>query len=201
MPRWHNPFHRRATLTVSALVLVVGVVAAVAMAAARNPTLQVARHAPVTNLAAKTTVTEAIVTNSHGRAVYDLSGDRRGHAECTKANSCFSIWPPVKVSSPRKLTKAAGIKGKLGTWHRNGFFQVTLNGHPLYTFSVDRHPRAATGEGIPRIWWDLARPAPGRQLRQAGQPAADDDLHDVNDLHDVHDQHEYHAVPIPTVLK
>lgn len=50
MPRWHNPFHRRATLTVSALVLVVGVVAAVAMAAARNPTLQVARHAPVTNL-------------------------------------------------------------------------------------------------------------------------------------------------------
>jgi predicted lipoprotein with Yx(FWY)xxD motif len=171
MPRWHNPFHRRATLTVSALVLVVGVVAAVAMAAARNPTLQVARHAPVTNLAAKTTVTEAIVTNSHGRAVYDLTGDRRGHAECTKANSCFSIWPPVKVSSPRKLTKAAGIKGKLGTWHRNGFFQVTLNGHPLYAFSVDRHPRAATGEGIHGFsgTWHVLRPA-GSSAKPVNQP-------------------------------
>jgi hypothetical protein len=88
MPRSHHPFHRRATLTVSALVVVVGVVAAVAMAAARNPTLQVARAAPVTNLAAKTTTAESIVTNSHGRAVYDLTGDRRGHAKCTKANSC-----------------------------------------------------------------------------------------------------------------
>jgi hypothetical protein len=83
----------------------------------------------------------------------------------------FSIWPPVKVSSPEKLTKAAGIKGKLGTWHRNGFFQVTLNGHPLYTFSIDRHPRAAMGEGIHGFGgtWHVLRPA-GSSAKPVNQP-------------------------------
>jgi predicted lipoprotein with Yx(FWY)xxD motif len=93
------------------------------------------------------TKNEAIVLSSSSKAVYDLTGDRRGHAECTRANGCFSIWPPVTVNSPRKLSKAAGIKGTLGTWHRDGVVQVTLNGHPLYMFSPD-HRRAATGEGI-----------------------------------------------------
>jgi hypothetical protein len=74
------------------------------------------------------------------------------------------FWPPVTVSSPRKLTKAAGIKGTLGTWHRNGFFQVTLNGHPLYTFSQDHQRRAATGEGLNTFGgiWHVLRPATTR---------------------------------------
>ncbi|MGP0053515.1 MAG: hypothetical protein ACLPZR_32385, partial [Solirubrobacteraceae bacterium] len=48
-----------------------------------------------------------------------------------------------------KATKASGVKGKLGTWHRDGFTQVTLNGHPLYTFSGDGGKRGvATGNGL-----------------------------------------------------
>jgi predicted lipoprotein with Yx(FWY)xxD motif len=137
---------RRLAVIVAACAAIVSLASAAAVAVARTLTLHVDRRAPVTNTAGMTR-TEAIVLNAGGKAVYDLTGDRRGHPECTKANSCFSFWPPVTVSSPHKLTKAAGIKGKLGTWHRNGLFQVTLNGHPLYTFSVD-HRRAAKGEGI-----------------------------------------------------
>jgi predicted lipoprotein with Yx(FWY)xxD motif len=146
MSNQNQPAWRRLAVITAVAAATVGLASLAAMAVARTLTLQVDRSAPVTNTA-QVTRKEAIVLNAGGKAVYDLTGDRRGHAECTKANSCFSFWPPVTVASARKLSKAAGIKGKLGTWHRNGRFQVTLNGHPLYTYAPDRR-RAAKGEGI-----------------------------------------------------
>ncbi len=83
-----------------------------------------------------------------GLAVYTLSGDTKANPLCTKANNCFAVWKPVKVGSKSKLTKAAGIKGKLGTFKRNGFHQVTLAGHPLYTFATDSSG-VANGDLIP----------------------------------------------------
>jgi predicted lipoprotein with Yx(FWY)xxD motif len=81
-------------------------------------------------------------------AVYTLSGDSARHPECTQANGCFTFWPPVKVASAKSVSRAAGVKGRLGTWRRDGFLQLTLNGHPLYTFSQDRQKDHATGEGL-----------------------------------------------------
>ncbi len=121
-------------------VVIIAALAGFAMAAlvgialAKTFTLQVAKNAKVTNQTG-TTKTENIVVTSRGFAVYELTGDSKSHPECTKANSCFSFWPPVTVSSPKKLSKARGISGKLGVWHRNGFFQATLGGHPLYRFA------------------------------------------------------------------
>ena len=54
--------------------------------------------------------------------------------ECTKANGCFSAWPPVTVKGKPTMS---GVKGKLGTFKNSGVTQVTLNGHPLYTFAGD----------------------------------------------------------------
>lgn len=123
------------------------VAAVVGVAVARTFTLQVAKNAMVTNQMGMTT-TENIVVNSRGRAVYDLTGDSKSHPRCTRSNGCFRFWPPITVSSPRALSKAQGIRGKLGVWRRNGLFQVTLNGHPVYRFAPDSQRDHATGEGI-----------------------------------------------------
>jgi predicted lipoprotein with Yx(FWY)xxD motif len=89
----------------------------------------------------------SIAVNSRGVAVYTLSGDTSKHMKCTKNNGCFSAWPPVTVKG--HATKAAGVKGKLGTFKRNGFTQVTLNGHPLYTFAGDENRAGvANGNGL-----------------------------------------------------
>jgi hypothetical protein len=40
------------------------------------------------------------------------------------------------------------VPGKLGVFKRNGFMQVTLGGHPLYTFLNDHKKANATGEGL-----------------------------------------------------
>jgi predicted lipoprotein with Yx(FWY)xxD motif len=121
--------------------------ALVGVAIARTFTLQVVKNAQVTNQAA-TTTSESIVANSHGSAVYELTGDSPSHPKCTKATGCFSFWPPLTVASRKNLSKASGISGKLGVWHRNGFFQVTLAGHPLYRYAGDSRKDSATGQGV-----------------------------------------------------
>ena len=55
--------------------------------------------------------------------------------EC-KSAQCLSAWPAVRSKS-MKPTLGKGVKGKVAIWHHNGMNQVTLNGHPLYTYSAD----------------------------------------------------------------
>ena len=134
---------------VGGIAALVGMTSAalVGVAVAGTLTLQVAKHASVTNQVGATKH-EAIVVSSRGFAVYELTGDSLQHPKCTSANSCFSFWPPAKASSAKRLTKAPGIRGKLGIWHRDGFFQLTLGGHPLYTYAADLQKDNATGQGV-----------------------------------------------------
>jgi predicted lipoprotein with Yx(FWY)xxD motif len=143
----HRRLRRRYIAVVAAVLAGLASAALVGLAVAKTLTLQVARGASVTNQSGATT-TESIVVNAKGRAVYTLNGDTTKHPKCTKANGCFSFWPPVTVSSAKSLSKAAGVKGKLGVFKRNGLMQVTLGGHPLYTFVNDHQRAKATGEGV-----------------------------------------------------
>ncbi len=124
-----------------------GSAALVGIAVAKTFALNIATSAQVTNTKGIST-RENVVVDSRGFVVYTLSGDSANHPKCTKGNGCFAFWPPVKVASAKALSKASGISGKLAVWHRNSFFQVTLAGHPLYTFAGDKHKHAATGEGL-----------------------------------------------------
>jgi len=146
--------HRRSVLP--ALVVTFGLLATalVGVAMARTFTLKVAGNATVKNQSGATTHA-TIVVNSKGRAVYFLTGDSSKHPECN-TDGCLAAWPPVTAKSLKSLSAQHGIKGKLGIWHHDGFGQVTLGGHPLYTFAGDRTRDHATGEGIPfsstEIW-------------------------------------------------
>jgi predicted lipoprotein with Yx(FWY)xxD motif len=145
--------------------------AMVGLAVAKTLTLQVAKGASVTNSQTGSTKTEAIVVNTKGRAVYTLSGDTTKHPKCTKANTCFQFWPPVTVSSAKGLSKAAGVKGKLGVFKRNGIMQVTLGGHPLYTFSQDTKKANATGEDLASFkgtWHVVEDPSAGSSTGNTG---------------------------------
>jgi predicted lipoprotein with Yx(FWY)xxD motif len=166
-------FSRRRRLR-SALAVVVGTAgfataALVAVALAKTFTINVASNAKVTNASNKS-VREGIAINGKGFAVYTLSGDSRHHPECTKANKCFQFWFPVKVNSAKKLSKAPHVKGSLGTWKRNGFSQVTLGGHPLYTFIGDTHKKTATGEGIKSFGgtWHVVKAGSGSTTMTTG---------------------------------
>jgi predicted lipoprotein with Yx(FWY)xxD motif len=138
---------RKIAVLLAAALAGFAVAALVGVAVAKTFTLGVAKDAPVTNTSGATT-RENIVVDARGFAVYALTGDSRRHPKCTRADGCFKVWHPVTVSSRKKLGKASGVRGRLGVWHRNGLLQVTLAGHPLYTFAADTHKGSARGDGI-----------------------------------------------------
>lgn len=157
---------RRTARSLAALpvaALGVGLAVLVGVALAKTFTLNVAKDAEVMSNGA--TMGEPIAVTSKGLAVYTLSGDSKRHPECTSANHCFSFWPPVTVASAKHLTKASGIRGNLGVWRRDGFNQLTLNGHPLYRYVGDGAQRDfASGNGINSfggIWHVVAASVPG----------------------------------------
>jgi predicted lipoprotein with Yx(FWY)xxD motif len=116
------------------------VAAMTGLALAKTPTTVATAH--------NSAVGETIIVNSSGRTLYELKPETTNHLLC-KTASCFKIWRPVKVSSGKvKLAEASGIKGRLGILHRDGFFQVTLAGDPLYTFAFDTANGQAGGQGI-----------------------------------------------------
>lgn len=94
-----------------------------------------------------------VVLDSRGVTLYTLSGESVGrvtHLKCVN-NSCFKVWPPLKTTASGKLTKASGVNGTLGKLRRvkGKFYQVTLDGHPLYTFAPDGGNKgSAKGEGV-----------------------------------------------------
>jgi predicted lipoprotein with Yx(FWY)xxD motif len=89
---------------------------------------------------------ESVAVNGKGVTVYELSPETTEHLLC-RSSTCLGAWPPVKASG--KVNTAAGLSGKLGTFKRKRFTQVTLNGHPPYTFSEDAGMKgSASGEGL-----------------------------------------------------
>lgn len=94
--------------------------------------------------------TQTVVVDSAGATLYTLSGERVGNLKCVN-NTCFNFWPPYKVAANAQLTKSRGVTGTLSKLRRvrGGFYQVMLNGQPVYRFVEDKGKRgSALGEGI-----------------------------------------------------
>jgi predicted lipoprotein with Yx(FWY)xxD motif len=126
-------------VAVGAIGLLVGLFTGLAFATSHTTTLKTAHNK---------TIGKTIVVDVKGRTVYELRGETRHHLLCT-SKLCLQNWPPVTVRSAKtKLSKAAGIKGKLRILHRDHFFQVTLGGLPLYRFKFDTAKGQANGQGI-----------------------------------------------------
>ncbi len=95
-----------------------------------------------------------VVTNDASQTVYVYRDDTPTSSACT-ADWCVEDWPPVLADGP--VTLSSGIGGRVGTITRpDGTRQVTLNGHPLYTFAGDYHHSDIHGQGIGRDWYALA---------------------------------------------
>jgi predicted lipoprotein with Yx(FWY)xxD motif len=95
----------------------------------------------------------SVLVNDKGMALYTLSAEQGGRFICTRSSkipggsaSCLSLWHPLTVAKGSMPTGAA----QLGTTTRpdNGVTQVTWHGLPLYTFTGDKAPGDASGNGF-----------------------------------------------------
>jgi predicted lipoprotein with Yx(FWY)xxD motif len=128
--------------------------------------------------ASSTTLGQRVLVNAKGRTLYVLTPETSRHLLCT-SSECLKFWPPLTVPSrATKLTRGAGVHGRLGILARkNGMLQVTLNGLPLYRFAEDRASGEVNGQnfkGFGGIWHVLGvsgAPSSAAPV-SAGAPAA-----------------------------
>jgi predicted lipoprotein with Yx(FWY)xxD motif len=92
-----------------------------------------------------------VVADNRGEVLYTYADDTTTASACT-ADWCLVDWPPLQsLGAP---TKAPSISAPVGTIDgAGGTTQVTLGGHPLYTFAGDLHPGDVRGEGIGGDWF------------------------------------------------
>jgi predicted lipoprotein with Yx(FWY)xxD motif len=95
-----------------------------------------------------------ILVDSKGFTLYLWAPDTDGKSTCTGA--CLHYWPLLLVSG--KPVAGPGVQASmLGRYKvRKGEYEVTYNGHPLYTFASDPAPGAITGQGNTTFggpWW------------------------------------------------
>lgn len=93
-----------------------------------------------------------IVVNGAGMTVYYFDADPQGTTKSACTGACMTHWPAVDSDSATPTVK--GVTGTVSTIMGNdGKLQVTLDGHPLYTWFEDKNPGDVTGQGLDKVWW------------------------------------------------
>jgi predicted lipoprotein with Yx(FWY)xxD motif len=95
---------------------------------------------------AQSTSLGTILLDGRGRTVYVFANDKGNKSTCNGA--CAADWPPVPAPSPLAAS-LPGVSGALSTTTRSdGSHQLTVAGHPVYTFSGDSAAGQTNGQGI-----------------------------------------------------
>jgi predicted lipoprotein with Yx(FWY)xxD motif len=125
-------------------------------------------------VSAQATALGTILVDGRGRTVYDFANDKTSASTCT--GTCAANWLPVPAPAavPKSLP---GVTGALGSTARtDGAHQLTVAGHPVYTFVGDSAPGQTNGQGVVLNGglWTVVSPAgaPLPNARPAGGNSA-----------------------------
>jgi predicted lipoprotein with Yx(FWY)xxD motif len=85
------------------------------------------------------------LVDGNGMTLYVFDRDGSGKSNCN--GSCADNWPPLVADTDAKAS------GDFAFIARNeGRKQWTYKGKPLYTFSKDKSPGDAGGDGVNNVW-------------------------------------------------
>jgi predicted lipoprotein with Yx(FWY)xxD motif len=103
--------------------------------------------------AAATNTTVAVgssnaLTDARGMTLYFTDQDTTGKLACV-SDACLQFWKPLTVTGGQTPTGPDQVSDKLGTTKRpEGTMQVTFDGKPLYTFTLDKTSGQVNGNGL-----------------------------------------------------
>jgi predicted lipoprotein with Yx(FWY)xxD motif len=149
-------------------VLVLSVAAAaLAAAGCSSASGGTAAPTPTANgdaVSAQTTSLGSILVDGRGRTVYEFANDTSSKSTCTDA--CAAVWLPIAAPATVPASEP-GVTGKLGaTTRADGSRQLTVAGHPVYTFTGDSAAGQTNGQNqvLNGGLWTVVSPA-GAPLR------------------------------------
>ncbi len=116
-----------------------------------NSTTPSASVAQTAALKVARTSAGTVLASSRGLTLYYYTEDRPGSGKSVCTGSCASAWPPL--AAPVRAPAGVRLPGPLGVIIRpGGLKQVTINGYPIYTYTGDKAPGQAAGNGIEGAW-------------------------------------------------
>lgn len=86
-----------------------------------------------------------ILTDAKGMTLYTFDKDSDGASACYDA--CAVKWPPLAAT---KADKADGDYKPIA--RKDGTFQWSHEGQPLYLWQMDKKPGDTTGNGVGGVW-------------------------------------------------
>ncbi|MFE7073983.1 hypothetical protein ACFU96_28220 [Streptomyces sp. NPDC057620] len=117
---------------------------------------------------------DPVTVNGKGFTLYrfdkDTSSPSRSH--CT--GKCATTWPPYLVARDGRVFIDGIDKSKIGFIERDGGFQVTLGGWPVYLFSKDVEAGDTNGQGVDGVWFGVTPDGGKAQGGTAAGGAADE---------------------------
>lgn len=91
-----------------------------------------------------------ILTGPTGLTLYTFKNDTPGTSTCY--DNCAASWPPLLVS--RNAVAVGDLTGDFGVIVRkDGRYQVTYGGWPLYYWADDKQPGDTLGHGVGDVWY------------------------------------------------
>jgi predicted lipoprotein with Yx(FWY)xxD motif len=133
-------------------------------AALAGPSLAGAAKTLHVGTASNAKLGKKVLVSRKGHTLYTLSSESPHKINCK--GQCLVNWPPLKIAKGVKPVGAAHL-GVIK--RREGFFQVTFKGRPLYAFAGDVKKGDANGEGLRFIGvWHAA--AVGKATSTTGSP-------------------------------
>ena len=91
---------------------------------------------------------EVLVADTFGRTLYVFDIDLGSNSSKCNAD-CAEVWPPYIVTAD----EAAALKAPLATVSRaNKKLQLTYEGRPVYTYTLDRELGGDKGDGLGGVW-------------------------------------------------
>jgi len=153
----------------AALLVIVAAITCVAIACGSSSTTtsstsKATTTEPSTSMATGSSTTDAtpvalkvvkdalglVVVDDQGRVLYSYAKDTASTSACT--GGCATTWPPLTTSGT-PTGSGLGATALATITRADGTEQVTLGGHPLYTFSGDSKPGDTNGQGTGGVWY------------------------------------------------
>jgi predicted lipoprotein with Yx(FWY)xxD motif len=104
----------------------------------------------VTVAIAETRLGDTLV-DAQGKTLYLFENDSDNKSVCNAG--CDSTWPPLVVTGT--VVVGDGLTESMFTTfpRDDGTMQVSVNGHPLYTYGPDAKPGDTNGQDVGDVWY------------------------------------------------
>ncbi|MFF8480934.1 hypothetical protein ACGFZG_27105 [Streptomyces antibioticus] len=118
---------------------------------------------------------DPVVVNGKGFALYRFDEDEADPSVSNCSGDCAKTWPPLLVAgNGRVFFDSANIeRSDIGFLKRDGAFQVTLAGWPVYLFSGDTKAGDTKGQGVGGTWFGVT--PDGQRAGQEGGAGQEED--------------------------